>query len=243
MSTPFRDITLSIPTPYSNDTPQYWEEISVQNFVSDLYVRKMNGYKPPNTTRVCIQPHYYKIWDRTWKDGSIVSIACEFIRNKYESLDKPGRYRYILDIIQTAMIQLSDEYNWDKSIIEKAYHDVLNCNFIFKIDFPRKTSRDKKKAAHLCIEKTETTTSTFALIENGSSSFKIKLFDKKNSWWYDCVYLLAKDAKWKDSNRFGIFYLKGELEIYYSVNENKVFLFHSGIEVQHIDFGKIFWFQ
>ena len=25
-----------------------------------------------------------------------------------------------------------------------------------------------------------------------------KLFDKKNIWWYDCVYLLARYNKWLD---------------------------------------------
>ena len=79
-------------------------------------MQKMRGYKPPHTTRVCIQPEYFKIWDRTWKNGSIALIAIGFIRDKYESLDKHGKYRYILDIIQIAMLQLSDECNWDKSI-------------------------------------------------------------------------------------------------------------------------------
>ncbi|WP_315815077.1 hypothetical protein [Paraflavitalea speifideaquila] len=41
MGRPFDDITLYLPTPYANSTPEYWEETSLHNYISDLYVRKM----------------------------------------------------------------------------------------------------------------------------------------------------------------------------------------------------------
>jgi len=49
MGRPFSDITLYTPGPYSVGTPEYIEEVSLQNYVSDLYVQKMYGYKPPKT--------------------------------------------------------------------------------------------------------------------------------------------------------------------------------------------------
>src|SRR5947209_11595226 len=116
MGAPFSDITLYTPTPHKNDTPEYWEETSLKNYVSDLYVQKMHGYKPAKTTRVTIQPAYHKIWNRTWKNGSIVSIAPFYSYDEYVSLDKKGKYKYILDVIQIATLQLSDEYGWDKTV-------------------------------------------------------------------------------------------------------------------------------
>jgi len=55
MGAPFSDITLYIPTPYSNDSPQYWEETSLENFVSDLSEEEI--YYNSNLT---INP--YKNW-------------------------------------------------------------------------------------------------------------------------------------------------------------------------------------
>ena len=56
MGAPFSDITLYLPTPHTVGTPEYYEQTSLENFISDLYVQKMNGYKPPKTSRITIQP-------------------------------------------------------------------------------------------------------------------------------------------------------------------------------------------
>jgi hypothetical protein len=243
MGAPFSDITLYIPTSFPPDSPEYQDEARLENFVSDLYMQKMHGYKPPNTTRVCIQPGFYGTWDHPWKFGSIASIAIEFARDKYVSLDRQGKYRYILDIIQQAMIQCSEAFNWDKSIFEKAHQEVLDCDFVFDISFPSKTSRDKKKVGQLCIEKTEMSTRACVLIRTGDTHCKVQLFEKRNTFWYDCVYQLAKHVKWRDTNSFGVFYPKVELEIYYSLIDDKVYSFCRGTSTPKIDFTKIFWFQ
>ena len=78
MGAPFSDITLYTPTPYTVGTPEHWEETSLINFVSDLYVQNMNGYKPPKTSRITIQPAYHDIWNKTCKNGSIIAIAPYF---------------------------------------------------------------------------------------------------------------------------------------------------------------------
>jgi hypothetical protein len=242
MGRPFSDITLYTQTSHSVGTPEYYEETSLQNYVSDLYVRCMNGYKPPNTTRVCIQSGFYKIWEHSWKNGSIISIASNFQYDKYETLGKQGKYQYVLDVIQDAMLHLSEEYKWDKSVFEKAYKEVVKRNFIFKLDYATKISKDKKKIANLSIEKTETITSVYTDIQIAGSIFKIKLFDKNNVWWYDCAYILVKHSKWFDGDRFGISYAKGQINIWYSVKENEVALFENGIRVKEIEFKKFFLF-
>jgi hypothetical protein len=206
-------------------------------------VQKMNGYKPPNTTRITIQPAFHDIWNRTWKNGSILSIAPYFNYDEYAALDKIGKYKYILDLIQSATLSLSDEYHWDKAIFENAYKELVKSNFIFKIDYPAKKSRDKKKVATLSIEKTETKTSVLVNIKHNSSTITKKLFVKKNIWWYDCVYILARHSKWFDTDRFGIAYGKGKIEIWYSINKDEVQLRENALPVSEVNFGKYFRFN
>lgn len=241
MGAPFRDITLYIPTSYTTGTTEYIEEISLINFVSDLYVQNMNGYKPPKISRITIQPAYYQIWDRTWKTGSIVAIAPFFSHEEFSSLDKYGKYKYILDIIQTSTIQLSDEYEWDKTVFENAYRKTLNSDFKFRIEYPTKQSKDKKKSGVLVITKNETVTSVYVEIYVDGSVMTQKLFDKKNWWWYDCVYYLARHSKWFDTDRFGISYGKGKIDIWYSISENKISNYEYGQLVSNINFGRFFW--
>lgn len=241
MGAPFRDITLYTPTPYSTGTAEYIEETSLINFVSDLYLQNMNGYKPPKTTRITIQPGYHQIWDRTWKTDSIVSIAPFFSHEEFSSLDKHGKYKYILDIIQTSTIQLSEEYGWDKTVFENAYKKTLESDFKFRIEYPTKQSKDKKKKGVLVITKNETVTSVYVEIYVDGSIITQKLFDKKNWWWYDCVYKLARYSRWFDTDRFGISYGKGKIDIWYSISGNKVESCEYGELVSNINFSRFFW--
>ena len=243
MGAPFSDITIYSQTPHTAGTPEYWEEVSLINFVSDLYVQNMNGYKPPKTSRITIQPAYHNSWNRTWKNGSIVAIAPFFSHDEFSLRDKYGKYKYILDLIQTATTQLSDEYQWNKEVFENAYNKTLGGNFKFRIEYPSKLSKDRKKSGVLVIEKTETITSAYVNVDiNGIITTK-KLFDKKNSWWYDCVYYLARHNKWFDNNRFGIGFRKGKIDIWYSIDKNVVELYDSGQQVTEIDFRKHFLFN
>ena len=222
MGAPFSDITLYTPTPHKNDTPEYWEDTSLKNYVSDLYVQKMYGYRPPKTTRITIQPAYHNIWDRTWKNGSIVSIAPFYSHDEYVSLNKKGKYKYILDIIQTATLQLSDEYGWDKSVFEKAYNDIIETDFEFKIEYPKKLSRDKKKTGQVVIEKTERVTTLSLLFTVDSDIRKIKLFENRNWFWYDVAYEIAKNSKWLDNNTFGVYSKKTDKYGYYSLVDDVI---------------------
>ena len=172
-----------------------------------------------------------------------MAIAPFYSHVEYASLDRVGKYKYILDLIQCATLELSDEYLWDKTVFEKAYKDVIDNNFKFKITYPKKLSRDKKKVANLSIEKNETITSVYVNIETNGSTIKAKLFDKKNVWWYDCAYFLAKHNKWHDTNKFGIGFTKGKIDIWYSIEDKDVELFENGIRVAEIDFAKYFLFD
>ncbi|HEX5151647.1 MAG TPA: hypothetical protein VFW07_09355 [Parafilimonas sp.] len=153
MGAPFHDIALYAPTFYKPCTPEYREEKSLYNYISDLYIVCMHGYKPPNITRVCIEPSYYNIWNRTWKNGSLRTIAVDFNYEAFLSLKISDKYKYVLDVIQEAMLKLSEEYNWDKNVFEKAYEEIIANDFRFKIDYPAKMSKDKKKIANVSLEK------------------------------------------------------------------------------------------
>ncbi|SKA30714.1 hypothetical protein SAMN04488128_103339 [Chitinophaga eiseniae] len=239
MGAPLDDITFHIHSPYANNSPEYREQTSLQNFVGDLYLQKMRGYKPPHTGRINLLSSNPVTTYSFWKIGSIVSILIDFNRDLYESLDEYGRCRYLLDIIQTAMFQLTEAYNWDWSVFERAYQEILDSNFAFKLDTPSKKSRDGKKAGWLSIEKTKTVTTVYAHVQYESTILKVRLLEKENGWWYDYAYLLAKHAKWKDGERFGVFYVEGALEIYYSLAHNRLFLLQEGEEVQAIDYEKL----
>jgi len=237
MGKKFSDITIYLPLPENASASEADEEQRTANFVCDLYVRKMNGYKPPNTTRITIQPYYHHIWGRTWKNGSNVAIAPFYNYETYSQLDKNGKLKYLLDLIQTSTIQLSDEYGWDKCVFEDAYNAILDCNFEFKIDYPAKTSRDRKKQAWLTIEKTEHTTTVYLTINNTGKELKMVLFDKKNWYSFDCVYALVKYCKWFDNDIFGISYCKGLIEVWYSIEHDEVAFILNGKDVKSIDFS------
>jgi hypothetical protein len=242
MGRPFTDITLYAETRYNNNTPEYWEETALRNYISDLYIRKMHGYKPPNATRVSIDPSYYKIWDRTWKIGSIFSIAQEFIYEKYLSLDKEGKYKYVLDIIHTSMVQLSEEYNWDKTVFERAYKEVLENNFKFQIDYLPKLSRDKKTSAKLTLQKTDMVPSLYASFSTGNEEVFVKLLDKRNWWWYDSIYKLANSSKWFDNDRFGVYYKPYKWKVWYSLKYKKVTFEKDNVPFEQMNIDDLFKF-
>jgi hypothetical protein len=240
---PFTDITLYATTGYMVGTPEFIAETAVRNYICDLYLQKMNGYKPPKTSRISIQPDYHGRWERPWKYGSIANTSPYFNYDEYVAMDKTSKYRYLLEIIQQSTLLLCDEYNWDKSIFENAYRQVQSAHFKFRIDCPAKQSRDRKKSGMLVIEKSEMITSVWININVEGQMIVKKLFDKQNSWCYDCVYLLARYNKWLDVDRFGIAFQKGRIEAWYSLSEDKVALIEHGIQVDKIDFRRHFFMQ
>ncbi|MGN6417377.1 MAG: hypothetical protein ACTHMC_07795 [Pseudobacter sp.] len=238
MGAPFTDITLYGPTRYPREDPRHAEETALANYVSDLYVWNMNGYKPVGATRICIQPAFYGIWKGPNKLGSVVSVATEFNHDQYEAADKTGRYHYVLELIHKVMLELSDEYNWDKSVFENAYNSVIRENFRFAVNYPVKHSKDRKKKGCLRIEKTETIASLFVHIETENGNIDIKIFDKKNFHWDDATYQFAKNQKWFNNDAFGFSWSNATIVVYYSIEMGQLFFFESCQPVQTINFRR-----
>jgi len=243
MPAPFCDITLYLNTGTRAGTDEYREETRVVNYISDLYCQCMAGYKPPGCSRVTIQPYYHKIRKRTWKTGSIIAIAPAFEPGKFEELDKTGKFHYLLEIIQQCMLLLSKEYHWDVSVFEKAHALVLEKNFIFNFAYPPTLSKSRKMSAFVSIEKTGRVTTLYANINTGDSKIKVILYEKANSFWYDCSYILTRHTKWFDSERFGIHYPKGKISVWYSLTDKVVCTFQDDLPVEKIDFRRSFWMQ
>ncbi len=225
MGTSFSDITIYTASPFRPGTAEYWEDRALINFISDLYMQKMHGYKPPKTSRITIQPDFHGIWDGPWKFGAIASVAPFYSYDEYAACDRKGRYMYVLDLIQRSTIPLSEEFGWDKLVFENAYREVLQSDFRFRIEYPAKRSRDRKKEGSIIIEKTETITSLLVHVEINELRIEKKLFEKKNDWCFDAVYELARCSKWFDTDRFGISYDKGRIKSWYSIARDEVSLF------------------
>ena len=222
MGMPFGDITFYGPTTEGIGTKEYWNEISLQNFICDLYKHYMNGYKPTNVTRVCMSPFYHEIWDRTWKNGSLISVAPYFNYEEFNKFDRENKLKYALEVIHVTMINLSEEYSWDKSVFENAYRQILQNDFKFEIEFPIKYSRDKKTQAGIFVKKTELTASIFINSRSDGESTQIKLFDKKNWGTYDSSHWICKHSKWFDNDKFGIYFKPKNWRVWYSFKDKSV---------------------
>ena len=222
MGAPFRDITLYSPTETRVGTDAYKQERALLNYVSDLYIQYMRGYKPPNTTRVTIEPSYYGIWKQTWKIGSLKLIATYFNYQDFLALSKKGKYLYTLDVIHKSMLELSDEYEWDRAVFENAYAEMIKNDFVFRIEYPSKMSRDRRKAGGIVIEKSDLETTLFVNLITDTAQKTVKLFHKKNWWRYDKAYSMAKAGKWFDNNRFGIEDKYSKWKVWYDLMTHKV---------------------
>ena len=140
------------------------------------------------------------------------------------------------------MIQLSKEYKWDIKVFERAYKEVLENDFQFRIDYPFKKSRDKKKSAKLYIQKTEMLTSLYAIISIDEQFQTVKLFDKRNWWWYDSIYTLVKTNKWFDNDRFGIYHKPFNWMVWYSLKDQKITFEKENIQYGHMNIDALFKF-
>lgn len=231
----FGDITI-YDKPYVVGTPEYNDHVTLQNFICDLYVQRMYRYKPPGATRMSILPAHFGHSEEPSMFGSIVSISSHYDHDEFCSLDKKGQYKYILDLIQTATLRTSEYYNWDKQVFERAYKEILESDFEFRIVYPAKLSKDRKKRGQVIIEKTLTTTTLSLSIQTGNETKVVKVFDNKNWFWYDKAYALAENTKWFDNNTFGVFSRRTDRVGHYSLTRD-VITFEPGFSEDELKYN------
>jgi len=222
MGAPLSDITIYYEGLDSKEAPEtpITEARTTINYVCDFYHKMLMGYKPPKTGRICIHLAKEKKWDETWYFGSICHISGTIDENKYLSADGTDRLKYILEILHQLCLELCNIYSWNKEIFERSYHKMLDQNFIFIFVYPFKKSVDKRIMARVVIEKTIQTSTLFVEFVKSDTTKKILLFAKRNWYWYDTIYDLAKNAKWLTKNAYGVSSKRTRKFGYYSIEDD-----------------------
>ena len=215
---PLTDITV-----YYDGEKEPWTEFRFEtNYLCDMYHNRLNGYKPPKTGRICLHLRDKIVFDKPNYFGAICSYDLEFDFTKYKAIEsKSDRYKFILDHIHKAILELATVLNWDKDVFIKSYDSILRDNFKFTKEYPAKTAQDKKKVGQVTMEKTESKTLLRLKITNGQS-VEAKLIEKKNWFWFDSGYRLADKMKWIDKDNFGYKSKKTDKEVYYSLHDKRV---------------------
>ena len=85
-------------------------------------------------------------------------------------------------------------------------------------------------------------TSLFATFIVDGDHKTIKLFDKRNWWWYDSIYKLVKTNKWFDNDRFGIYHKPSDSAVWYSLKNKKVVFEREGIQYDQMNIDELFKF-
>lgn len=219
MGAPLYDIAIYYDGNVIKDAPDDWDFRKTVNYIADFYHDRLNGYKPKKTGRICIHLGPAKNWDAPNYSGAVCSYDNIINENKYLSLSKKEKYRYILDLLHSTVTEIADTYNWDRSVFNDAYNHILESDFTFEKHYPEKRSKDKKHQGQVILTKTEDRSTLSVLIKSGDITKREILLEKRNWYWYDSTYALAKNAKWLDNSSFGL-YKKGK-NCYFSIAKNK----------------------
>ena len=217
MPTPLDDITVYYWGENIKQTPEDWEFRKTTNFISDFYHKMLLGYKPPKTGRICIHLNNHTTSEKPDYNGSICSIDSVIDDDKYLSLSKDDKYKYILDLVHKSCLECAHTFNWDKEVFLDAYSEIYKRNFFFSLDYPLKKSKDRTKEAFVQIVKTEELSILYLTFLLNNSDTKIKLFEKTNHFWYDSIYEMANNSKWIDASTFGVYSKRNGKFGYYSL--------------------------
>ena len=192
------------------------------NYISDLYVQCLHGYKPPKIARICIKLEPDNMLPTYWKFGSIVTIKQFFQSQLYDLMPDAEKASFLLDALQDAVRNLCHQYQWDLEVFDRAYDEVQGRNLLFQFEYPQKFTRDGKKRAHLLLQKTLTTTSLFACIVSEETSVRATLYEGPNHWWYDPIYAVTKYGRWISNDQFGIKTTRHDFQAWFSLQSNRV---------------------
>lgn len=220
MGAPLNDITIYYNGNAIKDAPIDWDFRRTVNYIADFYHDRLNGYKPPKTGRICIHLGPTKNWDKPNYFGAICSFGNVIDENKYLGLSKKEKYKYILEILHSTIIEIADIYNWDKSVFNGAYEHIIESDFKFEKYYPEKKSKDRKQIGQVILVKTEEKSTLLITVKTGNSIIKEALLEKRNWYWFDSTYNFAKSCKWLDNSSFGL--CKNGQYCYFSTDQNKI---------------------
>lgn len=178
-----------------------------QNVVSDLYVKYLEGYKPPKTTRISVRLGNADDPGRHF--GSILGPTAQFDSEKFWGLGNAEQNRMILDTIHRVALLCANHFGWNEAPFEKAYTKVLSTDFKYCLDADRKISRDRRHSATIRIKKNEEYTTILAVFFDSDQNM-IKEVELLKSHQMEMFYGgLTRKYKWFGNREFGM-YLDGE---------------------------------
>ncbi len=192
-------------------------------FVCELYHDNLCNYKPPNTSRICLDISSDKVDSNPNYLGSILHSSHYFDKKLFLNLDKLGRYEFLLNYIHHSILVIAAKLNWDKSVFLKAYSEVKSKDYKYFKEYPAKLSPDKKKKGQAILEKTEDMSKWSLRIFGEDIDITTIMIQKTNTYPLDANPSLAKKSKWIDNDKFGFKDLKSEKTIYYNCSTNKRF--------------------
>ncbi|WP_192821103.1 hypothetical protein [Rufibacter sp. LB8] len=219
---PLTDITVYYDGNKIKGTTFVGEFKKAVNFISDYYHNSLAGYKPPKTGRICIQIKEKRFLQEPTYFGAICTLSSTMNEGKYLQLSKKEQYRYLLELIHTAVIEAAEKLGWDKSIFESAYHIVLGSDFVFEKRQKEKKAKNRKSTGVAILAKTEDISTLKVQITAGGATSEVVLLEKKNWFWWDDLYRIAAKCKWIDDDSFGFDSKSTNEFVYYSFREDKV---------------------
>jgi len=214
------DITIYYHGHVIKDAPSDWNFRRTVNYISDFYHNGLDGYKPANTGRICINLGATKNHDNPSYVGSICRYDSVIDEHKYLSLSKQEKYKYILDILHSTVSEIAEIYHWDQEVFDNSYNQIIESEFKFEKFYPEKRSLDRKHTGQIILVKTEDRSILYTLVTGAGVAKRKIILEKKNWYWYDSVYKLAKSCKWLDNSSFGLY--KGEKNCYYSTENDEI---------------------
>ncbi len=184
------------------------------NLISDLYIDFFDGYKPPGTTRICVDignEDYIRGYH-----GSILGAEVAFDENDYQTSSVHQQHQIILDTIHSIAIFCADKYGWDKTVLNNAYKKVIKCGFIYKKELKKRLSKDRKHYAALLLENDGKSTIISVIFYN----LKGELLNTVELLQSFRHHNLITHHNWLNNQEFGLQLKNKQLVIKASLNKN-----------------------
>lgn len=195
--------------------------VSKNNVISDLYIHYLKFYSTQNVERIVVELGTSEFISDV---GRVVKVCLKFDFTQFLLLVDNEQNEVVLNTIHKAAMMCTAKFGWDENVFLDAYNSVVSVNYIFRVETPKKTSRDKKHKASLVIEKNETNTTILVLFYDNQEHLinTIELLKTFNSGGFHIP--IIKTYKWFDNLNFGISLLNKQLVIRASLSELKTFI-------------------
>ncbi len=219
---PLTDITIYSSGSKILDAPKDWTFRRRANFISDYYHHLLEGYKPPRTARICILLNFELGNAGLVRDGALCSFNTTMNEDEYLKQSQVGQYRVLLDLVHSSCVEAGSIEGWNLEIFTTAYKKILDSGFAFRQEYPRKKSRDRKNTAMAILEKNEEKARVLLEIQTPTKLHQQQIIEKRNWFWFDSTYEIARECKWIDNDSFGWKAKGAKNHSYYSVSSETV---------------------